>query len=120
MPLNLSQLRSDLENVVQSRTGRRVLNLDIDLQPERVVLHGRAVSYYVKQLAQEGVERDHRRLLTAALLRLVHARHRRRDAAARRERPDHLAPPRLARLDEVGQQPIHHVLVEDALVTEAL
>ena len=55
MPLNLSQLRSDLENVVQSRTGRRVLNLDIDLQPERVVLHGRAVSYYVKQLAQEGV-----------------------------------------------------------------
>ena len=38
MPLNLSQLRSDLENVVQSRTGRRVLNLDIDLQPERVVL----------------------------------------------------------------------------------
>ena len=55
MPLNLTQLRSDLENVVLTRTGRRVRNLDIDLQPERVVLHGVAASYHVKQLAQEGV-----------------------------------------------------------------
>jgi len=55
MALNLTQLRSDLKNVVLSRTGRRVRNLDIDLQPERVVLHGLATSYHVKQLAQEGV-----------------------------------------------------------------
>jgi hypothetical protein len=55
MPANLYQLRVDLENVVLARTGRRVRNLDIELQPERVILHGLAFSFHVKQLAQQGV-----------------------------------------------------------------
>jgi hypothetical protein len=55
MPNNLRQLRTELESCVVARTGRRVLNLDIELLPERVVLHGRTFSYHVKQLAQQGV-----------------------------------------------------------------
>ena len=55
MPLNLCQLRVDLENVVLARTGRRIRNLDIELLPQRVVLHGLALSFHVKQLAQQGV-----------------------------------------------------------------
>ena len=55
MPVNLGQLRTDLETVVQARTGRRIRNLDIELEPERVILHGVALSYHVKQLAQQGV-----------------------------------------------------------------
>ncbi|HZT83526.1 MAG TPA: hypothetical protein VFA26_25065 [Gemmataceae bacterium] len=48
-------LRTELERRIQDRTGRRVRNLCVELFPERVVLRGRAVSYYVKQLAQHGV-----------------------------------------------------------------
>ena len=55
MPLNLGQLRIDLENVVLARTGHRIRNLDIKLEPERVILHGLVFSYHVKQLAQQGV-----------------------------------------------------------------
>jgi hypothetical protein len=55
MPNNLRQLRLELECRVLARTGRRVLNLDIELLPERIVLHGRAGSYHIKQLAQQGV-----------------------------------------------------------------
>ena len=50
-----SFLRSELERLVQVRTGRRVRHLAIEVLPERVVLHGRTTSYYVKQLAQHGV-----------------------------------------------------------------
>ena len=55
MPLNLGKLRVDLENIVLACTGRRIRNLDIQLEPERVVLHGLVFSYHVKQLAQQGV-----------------------------------------------------------------
>jgi hypothetical protein len=55
MPLNLGKLRVDLENVVLARTGHRIRNLDIKLEPERVILHGLVFSYHVKQLAQQGV-----------------------------------------------------------------
>jgi hypothetical protein len=55
MPLDLGRLRIDLENVILSRTGRRIRNLDVELKPEGVVLHGVALSYHVKQLAQQGV-----------------------------------------------------------------
>jgi hypothetical protein len=55
MPNNLRELRLELECRVLARTGRRILNLDIELLPERIVLHGRAGSYHVKQLAQQGV-----------------------------------------------------------------
>jgi hypothetical protein len=50
-----SQLQDELERRVQDRTGRRVRNLTIELSPERVVLHGRANTYHVKQLAQHGI-----------------------------------------------------------------
>ena len=55
MPLNLCQMRVELENRVLARTGRRIRNLDIRLDPEGVVLHGQTMSYHVKQLAQQGV-----------------------------------------------------------------
>ncbi|AWM41040.1 hypothetical protein GobsT_03650 [Gemmata obscuriglobus] len=42
---------------VTDRTGRRVRNLEVEIATggERVVIRGRANSYHVKQLAQEGV-----------------------------------------------------------------
>jgi hypothetical protein len=49
------QLQLQLEQQVQSRTSRRVRNLAVELQPDRVVLHGRTSTYHVKQLAQQGV-----------------------------------------------------------------
>ena len=46
-----------LQRVV-ARTNRRVRNLAIEVEAtgERVVLRGRANSFYVKQLAQEGAQ----------------------------------------------------------------
>ena len=52
---HLHPLQDELESRVQSRTGRRVRDLAIELRPERVVLRGLASSYHVKQLAQQGV-----------------------------------------------------------------
>lgn len=48
-------LQCELERQVQTRTGRRIQNLAIELRPERVVLRGRAPTYYLKQLAQHGI-----------------------------------------------------------------
>ena len=56
MSLNSLHLREELETRVLARTARQVRNLDIELQPERVVLRGQAMSFYVKQLAQQGVK----------------------------------------------------------------
>ena len=53
LPLSSS---AELERQVQVRTGRRVRNLAIELEPERVVMHGLATSYYVKQLAQQSIQ----------------------------------------------------------------
>jgi len=56
MSNNLSALlRDQLEQQVRNRTGRRIRNLAIELNPERVVLRGQATSYYLKQLAQHGI-----------------------------------------------------------------
>ena len=55
MVTHFPQLRQDLESHVRARTGRRLRNLDIELFPERIILHGQAVSFHVKQLAQQGV-----------------------------------------------------------------
>lgn len=49
------EIASELERCVQERTGRQVRGLRVELAPERVILHGHAASYYVKQLAQSGV-----------------------------------------------------------------
>jgi hypothetical protein len=49
------QLERELECHIQTRTGRRVRNLAVEVQPERVILRGFAATYHVKQLAQHGV-----------------------------------------------------------------
>jgi hypothetical protein len=50
-----SQLVLELEHRVRSRTGRRIRNLKIEMRPERLILHGQTATYYVKQLAQQGI-----------------------------------------------------------------
>jgi hypothetical protein len=49
------QLHRELEQSVLARTGRRIRDLMIELSAERVVLRGRATTYYLKQLAQHGI-----------------------------------------------------------------
>jgi hypothetical protein len=49
------KLQSELERQVQTRTGRRIRDLAVKLDQERIVLQGRAATYYLKQLAQHGV-----------------------------------------------------------------
>jgi hypothetical protein len=48
-------LQHELEYQVQLRTGRQIRNLVVELKPEKVILRGRASSYYAKQLAQHGI-----------------------------------------------------------------
>lgn len=50
-----AQLKNLLELQILGRTWRRVRNLDVQVEPERIVLHGLACSYYLKQLAQQTV-----------------------------------------------------------------
>lgn len=45
----------ELERHILDRTGRRVHELSVEVRGERVVLHGRTSSYYIKQLAQHCV-----------------------------------------------------------------
>src|SRR5260370_7803866 len=49
-------LRDQLERQVQSRTGRRIRNLAIELNPARVILRGHASSSYLKQLAHHAIQ----------------------------------------------------------------
>jgi hypothetical protein len=51
--LPLSQ--AELEHQVQARTGRRVRDLAVELDQERIILRGHVSSYYLKQLAQHGI-----------------------------------------------------------------
>jgi len=55
LPADFSRLLLELETRVQSRTGRRVRNLDIQLSPDGVVLKGMTRTYYDKQLAQHSI-----------------------------------------------------------------
>ena len=50
----LHLLKDEIESHISSRTGRRVRELAVELSPERLVLRGETLSYYVKQLAQHG------------------------------------------------------------------
>ena len=50
------ELQNELKEWVLHRTGRRVRDLDIELNAERIVLKGCATSYHIKQLAQQGVQ----------------------------------------------------------------
>lgn len=48
-----------VENVlrrIENRTGRRVQNLTVEVCSGWIVLRGRAASYHVKQLAQQGAQ----------------------------------------------------------------
>ena len=51
-----THLKDQLERQVRTWTGRRIRNLAIELNPERVILRGQVNSYYVKQLAQHGIQ----------------------------------------------------------------
>ena len=55
MPATVLLNEQDLVQQVQARIGRRVRNLAVDLEPERVILRGLTTTYHVKQLAQHGV-----------------------------------------------------------------
>jgi hypothetical protein len=48
-------LQNELERHVSLRTGKRVRNLAVELEAERIVLRGQATTYHVKQLAQHGI-----------------------------------------------------------------
>ena len=48
-------LQRELEQHVSLRTAHRIRNLQVELAPGGIVLRGQATSYYVKQLAQQGV-----------------------------------------------------------------
>jgi hypothetical protein len=52
---SIPHLQQELERQVSVRTGRRVRNLTVELDAERIVLRGQATTYHVKQLAQHGV-----------------------------------------------------------------
>ena len=54
-PANPVALQKELADRVWQRTGRRIRNLSIELRPDGIVLHGKAPTYHVKQLAQQGV-----------------------------------------------------------------
>ena len=45
----------ELERLVRERTHRRVKNLSVAVQNERIVLHGVVNSFHLKQLAQHGI-----------------------------------------------------------------
>jgi hypothetical protein len=55
MVMSSAQLQQDLEQRITLRTGRRIRNLAIELEAERVVLRGLTKTFHVKQLAQHGV-----------------------------------------------------------------
>ena len=55
MQVSRHDLCLNLERSVLARTGRQVRDLAVEMRPGHVVLHGRARTYYVKQLAQHGV-----------------------------------------------------------------
>jgi len=52
---SVPDLQEKLERVVSLRTGRRVRNLTVELEPERIVLRGQTTTYHIKQLAQHGI-----------------------------------------------------------------
>src|SRR4051812_11117874 len=61
-PARMSMIAPSLAEVmaerVAERTGRRVRNLTVEIQPgrgNRVILRGHTTSYHVKQLAQQAV-----------------------------------------------------------------
>jgi len=52
---SVPHLQEELERQVSLRTGRRVRNLAVELEAERIVLRGQTTTYHIKQLAQHGI-----------------------------------------------------------------
>jgi hypothetical protein len=55
MMQNIPHLEVELVRRVETRTGRQIRDLAVELLPECVILRGYAATYYLKQLAQHGV-----------------------------------------------------------------
>ena len=55
MMTSCPELRQELECRVQVRTSRRVRGLAVELYSDSVILRGQTATYYIKQLAQQGV-----------------------------------------------------------------
>lgn len=47
-----AELVHEVEQTIRSRTGRSISQLKVEVTPSEIVLHGRCVSFYGKQLAQ--------------------------------------------------------------------
>jgi hypothetical protein len=45
----------ELKRLVELRTGHRVRDVFVELDRDRIVLRGQTPTFYVKQLAQEGI-----------------------------------------------------------------
>jgi hypothetical protein len=54
MPVTMDTV-NHLEARIQNRLGRHVRNLQVKFQHNGLVIHGRADTYYAKQLAQHAV-----------------------------------------------------------------
>ncbi|MBY0512631.1 MAG: hypothetical protein K2P78_01815 [Gemmataceae bacterium] len=54
MSTNPPMLAEVVQEHVAVRTGRRVRELRVEVQPDHIVLRGRTSSFHVKQLAQHG------------------------------------------------------------------
>jgi hypothetical protein len=53
--LERMELEGIIERQIAQRTWGRVRQLRVDVTPDRIVVHGYTSSYYVKQMALEGV-----------------------------------------------------------------
>lgn len=54
-PRGVSNLASSLISRIEARTHGQVRDLNVELDPEQVVITGKARTHYAKQLAQHGV-----------------------------------------------------------------
>ncbi len=52
------QRRKEAEEAVQRRVGRRVKGLRLEIIERGVILHGQAISYHAKQLAQHAAGQE--------------------------------------------------------------
>jgi hypothetical protein len=51
----VAELEQAIKDRIMQRTGGRIQLLDVEVKDNEIVIHGRAPSYYLKQLALQGV-----------------------------------------------------------------
>jgi osmotically-inducible protein OsmY len=51
-PRHVRRLAEEIEGIVQRRTGGQIRGLHVEVDQDRVIITGRAATYYAKQLAQ--------------------------------------------------------------------